>query len=156
MPLGSFTELNGALSQATMSFWPTLFPSWLRKGRKKGKKKKVVARVQEDTFGRATVRSLGGFSLGMTLSAAYGALVIFGQGYSIWYCLLSTITLALALGLGMAFSFKVRVTVLLMLPQFFSSKCPLHLKAPLPKRNTGCPPLTTRTDRQTSTAKRDG
>ncbi|KAL7978100.1 hypothetical protein Chor_005087 [Crotalus horridus] len=52
------------------------------------------------------VRSLGGFGLGMTLSTAYGALVIFGQGYSIWYCLLSTITLALALGLGMAFSFK--------------------------------------------------
>ncbi|KAK9391075.1 DC-STAMP domain-containing protein 2 [Crotalus adamanteus] len=105
-----------------MSFWPTLFLPWLRKGQKKGKKKKEVARIQEDTFGRATVRSLGGFGLGMTLSTAYGALVIFGQGYSIWYCLLSTITLALALGLGMAFSFKVRVTVLLMLPQFFSKE----------------------------------
>ncbi|ETE60393.1 DC-STAMP domain-containing protein 2, partial [Ophiophagus hannah] len=108
------------------SSWPDFFLRWLGKGRKKGKaqrkKAKQAARVQEDTFGRATVRSLGGFILGMTLSAAYGALVIFGQGYSIWYCLVSTITLAIVLGLGMAFSFKVRVTVLLMLPQFFSKE----------------------------------
>ncbi|XP_013927328.1 PREDICTED: DC-STAMP domain-containing protein 2 [Thamnophis sirtalis] len=109
-----------------MSSWGNFFLRWLGKERKKGKTRrkteKRVARIQEDTFGRATVRSLGGFTLGMTLSAAYGALVIFGQGYSIWYCLVSTITLAIVLGLGMAFSFKVRVTVLLILPQFFSKE----------------------------------
>ncbi|XP_063173268.1 DC-STAMP domain-containing protein 2 [Candoia aspera] len=109
-----------------MGFLPDLSLRWLRKGRKKGnsrrRKQKVLRPVAEDSLGRAMVRSLGGFALGMTLSAAYGALVIFGQGYSIWYCLLSTITLALVLGLGMAFSFKVRVTVLLMLPQLFSKE----------------------------------
>lgn len=129
-PLGAPWLVPGAPTvPSAMSAWPNFFLRWLGKGHKKGKTRrkteKHVARVQEDTFGRATVRSLGGFALGMTLSAAYGALVIFGQGYSIWYCLVSTITLALVLGLGMAFSFKVRVTVLLMLPQFFSSKCPL-------------------------------
>ncbi|XP_058016717.1 DC-STAMP domain-containing protein 2 [Ahaetulla prasina] len=126
-PSACFWSSAVALSPSSaMSSWPIFFLRWLGKGRKKGKtrskKEKRVARVQEDTFGRATVRSLGGFALGMTLSAAYGALVIFGQGYSIWYCLLSTITLAIVLGLGMAFSFKVRVTVLLMLPQFFSKE----------------------------------
>ncbi|XP_007436353.1 DC-STAMP domain-containing protein 2 [Python bivittatus] len=109
-----------------MGFLPKISLRWLRKGRKKSKsrrrKKKPLPQVAEDSLGRATVRSMGGFALGMTLSGAYGALVIFGQGYSIWYCLLSAITLALALGLGMAFSCKVRVTVLLMLPQFFSKE----------------------------------
>lgn len=92
-------------------------------GRNRKRKKPQVPRVVEDTLGRSVTRSVGGFALGMVLATAYGAMVIFVQGYNIWYCLLSTITLALGLGLGMAFSCKVRVTVLLMLPQIFSSKC---------------------------------
>ncbi|XP_066467183.1 DC-STAMP domain-containing protein 2 [Tiliqua scincoides] len=89
---------------------------------KRKKKKKRFPRVAEDTFGRTVARSVGGFALGMTLASIYGAMVILAQGYNIWYCLLSTITLALGLGLGMAFSRKVRVTVLLMLPQIFSKE----------------------------------
>nr|XP_028566930.1 DC-STAMP domain-containing protein 2 isoform X2 [Podarcis muralis] len=91
-------------------------------GRNRKRKKPQVPRVVEDTLGRSVTRSVGGFALGMVLATAYGAMVIFVQGYNIWYCLLSTITLALGLGLGMAFSCKVRVTVLLMLPQIFSKE----------------------------------
>ncbi|XP_060109230.1 DC-STAMP domain-containing protein 2 [Heteronotia binoei] len=76
--------------------------------------------LSEDTMGRATMRSLGGFALGMTTATLYAGLVIFVQGYNIWYCLVSTISLAAGLGFGMAFSYKVRVTVLLVLPQMFS------------------------------------
>ncbi|XP_063002332.1 DC-STAMP domain-containing protein 2 [Elgaria multicarinata webbii] len=90
-------------------------------GRKR-KKRRAVPRVAEDTIGRAVARSVGGFTLGMTLAGAYGALVIFVQGYNIWYCLVTTITLAAGLGLGMAFSRKVRLTVLLTLPQIFSKE----------------------------------
>ncbi|XP_074978857.1 DC-STAMP domain-containing protein 2 [Caretta caretta] len=70
---------------------------------------------------RGVVRSARGFVLGMTLASLYGALVLFAQSYSIWYCLVSTATLGTGLGLGMAFSSKVRVTVLLMLPHVFSN-----------------------------------
>ncbi|XP_054829245.1 DC-STAMP domain-containing protein 2 [Eublepharis macularius] len=89
-------------------------------GRKRRKKKLQAPRLSEDTMGRMVVRSMGGFALGMTIAAIYGALVIFVQGYNIWYCLVSTISLAAGLGFGMAFSYKVRVTVLLVLPQMFS------------------------------------
>ncbi|XP_037739376.2 DC-STAMP domain-containing protein 2 [Chelonia mydas] len=71
---------------------------------------------------RGVVRSARGFVLGMTLASLYGALVLFAQSYSIWYCLVSTATLGTGLGLGMAFSSKVRVTVLLMLPHVFSKQ----------------------------------
>ncbi|XP_061462745.1 DC-STAMP domain-containing protein 2 [Rhineura floridana] len=91
-------------------------------GQNQKKKKPQIPRVVEDTLGRSVARSVGGFTLGMIVASAYGAMVIFVQGYNIWYCLLSTITLALGLGLGMAFSHKVRVTVLLMLPQIFSKE----------------------------------
>lgn len=114
-----------------MGFWGSLSPHQMKAALKKlghkmktRKKRKQGPRVAEDTFCRTVTRSLGGFALGMTLASIYGAMVVLGQGYNIWYCLLSTITLALALGFGMAFSFKVRVTVLLLLPQIFSSKCP--------------------------------
>ncbi|CAM4620345.1 unnamed protein product [Lepidochelys olivacea] len=71
---------------------------------------------------RGVVCSVRGFVLGMTLASLYGALVLFAQSYSIWYCLVSTATLGTGLGLGMAFSSKVRVTVLLMLPHVFSKQ----------------------------------
>ncbi|XP_075763644.1 DC-STAMP domain-containing protein 2 isoform X2 [Pelodiscus sinensis] len=71
---------------------------------------------------RGVMRSAGGFALGMALASLYGALVLFAQSYSIWYCLVSTATLGAGLGLGMAFSRKVRVTVLLMLPHVFSKE----------------------------------
>ncbi|KAJ6656897.1 hypothetical protein lerEdw1_002898 [Lerista edwardsae] len=112
-----------------MGLWGNLSPHQMKAALKKlghkmkrRKKRKPGPRVAEDTFGRTVTRSLGGFALGMTLASIYGAMVVLGQGYNIWYCLLSTITLALALGFGMAFSFKVRVTVLLMLPQIFSKE----------------------------------
>ncbi|KAJ7307337.1 hypothetical protein JRQ81_009347 [Phrynocephalus forsythii] len=106
----------GLLSHFNPTGWTT---AW-RKRRARKKKTPRAPSPEEDSMGRSVARSLGGFSLGMTLSGAYGALVLFAQGYNIWYCLLSTITLAVGLGLGMAFSFKVRATVLLMLPQIFS------------------------------------
>ncbi|XP_044304334.1 DC-STAMP domain-containing protein 2 [Varanus komodoensis] len=93
-----------------------------RKRRKRRRRKSGVPRVAEDTMGRAMARSVGGFALGMALSGIYGALVIFVQGYNIWYCLTTTIMLAAGLGLGMGFSRKVRVTVLLTLPQIFSKE----------------------------------
>ncbi|XP_048338821.1 DC-STAMP domain-containing protein 2 [Sphaerodactylus townsendi] len=89
-------------------------------GKKRRKKKPLGLQVSEDTMGRRVMRSVGGFALGMTIAALYGALVIFVQGYNIWYCLVSTISLAAGLGFGMAFSYKVRVTVLLVVPQMFS------------------------------------
>ncbi|KAL8184520.1 UNVERIFIED_CONTAM: hypothetical protein K2H54_019401 [Gekko kuhli] len=89
-------------------------------GWKRRKKKTQVPRLSEDTMGRRVARSVGGFALGMTISTLYAVLVVFIQGYNIWYCLVSTISLAVGLGLGMAFSYKVRVTVLLVLPQMFS------------------------------------
>nr|XP_056709480.1 DC-STAMP domain-containing protein 2 [Euleptes europaea] len=87
---------------------------------KRRKKKPLGPRLSEDTVGRTVVRSMGGFLLGMTIAALYSAMVIFVQGYSIWYCMVSTISLAAGLGFGMAFSYKVRVTVFLVLPQMFS------------------------------------
>lgn len=91
-------------------------------GKRRRKKKQHVPRVTEDSAGRALARSVGGFLLGMMVAGLYGALVLFVQGYNIWYCLVTTISLAAGLGLGMAFSCKVRLTVLLVLPQIFSSK----------------------------------
>ncbi|XP_053133445.1 DC-STAMP domain-containing protein 2 isoform X4 [Hemicordylus capensis] len=94
--------------------------AWQKKAHRKPKRKRKDPRVAEDTPGRAAARSLGGFVLGMTLAGAYGAMVLLVQGYNIWYCLVSTISLAMGLGLGLAFSRKARLTVALMLPQIFS------------------------------------
>ncbi|XP_067328752.1 DC-STAMP domain-containing protein 2-like [Anolis sagrei] len=93
----------------------------LQKGRRKraAEDEKIPASLEESQ-GRALVRSVGGFALGLVLAGAYGAVVIFAQGYNIWYCLMSTLTLAFSLALGMAFSRKVRATVLLTMPQVFS------------------------------------
>ncbi|XP_077178160.1 DC-STAMP domain-containing protein 2 [Paroedura picta] len=91
-----------------------------RLGRKRKKRKTQGPQLSEDTVGRAMARSIGGFFLGMTIAGLYAVLVIFVQGFNLWYCLVSTISLAAGLGFGMAFSYKVRVTVLLVLPQMFS------------------------------------
>lgn len=71
---------------------------------------------------RAVVRSMGGFTLGLSLATAYGLLELLVEGHSPWGCLVGTLTLAAFLGLGMGFSRQVRVTVLLLLPQAFSSE----------------------------------
>ncbi|KAM5201026.1 DC-STAMP domain-containing protein 2 [Hipposideros larvatus] len=71
---------------------------------------------------RAVVRSLGGFSLGLSLATAYGLLELLVEGHSPWGCLVGTLTLAAFLSLGMGFSRQVRVTVLLLLPQAFSKQ----------------------------------
>lgn len=77
---------------------------------------------------RAVVRSLGGFSLGLSLATAYGLLELLVEGHSPWGCLVGTLTLAAFLSLGMGFSRQVRVTVLLLLPQAFSSELGIHGK----------------------------
>ncbi|XP_072840099.2 DC-STAMP domain-containing protein 2 [Pogona vitticeps] len=104
-----------------MGLLPHFSAPW-QKRRSRKRKSPPPPQLGEDSLGRSVARSVGGFSLGIILSAAYGALVLLAQGYNIWYCLLSTITLAISLSLGMAFSFKVRATVLLMLPQIFSKE----------------------------------
>lgn len=75
---------------------------------------------------RMVVRSVGGFSLGLSLATAYGLLELLVEGRSPWGCLVGTLSLAAFLCLGMGFSRKVRVTVLLLLPQAFSSECGTH------------------------------
>lgn len=79
--------------------------------------------TEEPSVARTMVRSLGGFSLGMSLATAYGLLQLLVEGHSPWGCLVGTLTLAAFLSLGMGFSRQVRVTVLLLLPQAFSSEC---------------------------------
>ncbi|KAM8949315.1 DC-STAMP domain-containing protein 2 isoform 2-T2 [Lycaon pictus] len=69
---------------------------------------------------RAAVRSMGAFSLGLSLATAYGLLELLVEGHSPWGCLVGTLTLATFLSLGMGFSRQVRVTVFLLLPQAFS------------------------------------
>uniref|UniRef100_A0A8C2V1N7 DC-STAMP domain containing 2 n=1 Tax=Chinchilla lanigera TaxID=34839 RepID=A0A8C2V1N7_CHILA len=69
---------------------------------------------------RALVRSVGGFTLGLSLATAYGLLELLVEGHSPWGCLVGTVTLAAFLSLGMGFSRQVRATVFLMLPQAFS------------------------------------
>ncbi|XP_059531032.1 DC-STAMP domain-containing protein 2 [Myotis daubentonii] len=80
------------------------------------------AGAEEPSLARAVVRSLGGFSLGLSLATVYGLLELLVEGQSPWGCLVGTLTLAGFLGLGMAFSRQVRVTVLLVLPQAFSKQ----------------------------------
>nr|XP_019567389.1 PREDICTED: DC-STAMP domain-containing protein 2 [Rhinolophus sinicus] len=78
--------------------------------------------AEELSMTRAVVRSLGGFSLGLSLATAYGLLELLVEGHSPWGCLVGTLTLAAFLSLGMGFSRQVRVTVLLLLPQAFSKQ----------------------------------
>ncbi|XP_075437590.1 DC-STAMP domain-containing protein 2-like, partial [Ascaphus truei] len=85
-------------------------------------KKKVKARLREDNMTKATLRSFGGYSIGMLLITIYAGIVLFVKNYNLWYCLISTITTGFFLTLGMGFSKRVRITVLLMLPSFFSSQ----------------------------------
>lgn len=74
------------------------------------------------SMARAMVRSVGGFTLGLSLATAYGILELLVEGHSPYGCLVATATLAAFLSLGMGFSSQVRVTVFLMLPQAFSSE----------------------------------
>lgn len=71
---------------------------------------------------RAVVRSVGGFTLGLSLATAYGILELLVEGHSPYGCLVATVTLAAFLSLGMGFSRQVRITVFLLLPQVFSSE----------------------------------
>ncbi|XP_054408206.1 DC-STAMP domain-containing protein 2 isoform X3 [Pongo abelii] len=75
---------------------------------------------EEPSMARAVVRSVGGFTLGLSLATAYGLLELLVEGHSPWGCLVGTLTLAAFLSLGMGFSRQVRATVLLLLPQAFS------------------------------------
>ncbi|KAL4694886.1 hypothetical protein H8957_002025 [Semnopithecus entellus] len=77
-------------------------------------------RGEEPSMARAVVRSVGGFTLGLSLATAYGLLELLVEGHSPWGCLVGTLTLAAFLSLGMGFSLQVRATVLLLLPQAFS------------------------------------
>ncbi|XP_008521332.2 DC-STAMP domain-containing protein 2 isoform X1 [Equus przewalskii] len=78
--------------------------------------------AEEPSMARAVVRSVGGFTLGLSLATAYGLLELLVEGHSPWGCLVGTFTLAAFLSLGMGFSRQVRVTVLLLLPQAFSKQ----------------------------------
>lgn len=78
--------------------------------------------AEEPSMARAIVRSVGGFSLGLSLATAYGLLELLVEGRSPRGCLVGTVTLAAFLSLGMGFSRQVRATVFLMLPQAFSSE----------------------------------
>lgn len=71
---------------------------------------------------RAMVRSMGGFTLGLSLATAYGLLELLVERHSPYGCLVTTVTLAAFLSLGMGFSHQVRATVFLLLPQSFSSE----------------------------------
>ncbi|XP_004629999.1 DC-STAMP domain-containing protein 2 [Octodon degus] len=76
--------------------------------------------AEEPSMARALVRSVGGFTLGLSLATAYGLLELLVEGHSPWACLVGTVTLAAFLSLGMGFSRQIRATVFLMLPQAFS------------------------------------
>ncbi|CAK7310594.1 DC-STAMP domain-containing protein 2 [Vulpes lagopus] len=76
--------------------------------------------AEESSMTRAAVRSMGAFSLGLSLATVYGLLELLVEGHSPWGCLVGTLTLATFLSLGMGFSRQVRVTVFLLLPQAFS------------------------------------
>ncbi|XP_038167553.1 DC-STAMP domain-containing protein 2 [Arvicola amphibius] len=78
------------------------------------------SREGEPSRARAVVRSVGGFTLGLSLATAYGILELLVEGHSPYGCLVATVTLAAFLSLGMGFSRQVRVTVFLLLPQVFS------------------------------------
>lgn len=80
------------------------------------------SREDGHSMARATVRSMGGFTLGLSLATAYGLLQLLVERKSPYRCLVTTVTLAAFLSLGMGFSVKVRASVFLMLPQVFSSK----------------------------------
>ncbi|KAK2503131.1 hypothetical protein MC885_014975 [Smutsia gigantea] len=71
---------------------------------------------------RAMVRSVGAFTLGLSLATAYGLLELLVERRSPWGCLVGTLTLAAFLSLGMGFSRQIRVTVFLLLPQAFSKQ----------------------------------
>ncbi|XP_051012884.1 DC-STAMP domain-containing protein 2 [Acomys russatus] len=78
------------------------------------------SREEGHSMARAVVRSMGGFTLGLSLATAYGLLELLVEGHSPYGCLVATVTLAAFLSLGMGFSAKVRATVFLLLPQAFS------------------------------------
>ncbi|XP_029436271.1 DC-STAMP domain-containing protein 2 [Rhinatrema bivittatum] len=87
---------------------------------KKAKKRK--ARISHDSELKKLLRSVGGFVTGLFLISVYSAIIIFVKNYSIWYCLITTVTLAAFVSLGMGFSITIRSIILLMLPQFFSNE----------------------------------
>lgn len=93
--------------------------------------------AEEPSTARAVVRSLGGFSLGLSMATAYGLLELLVEGHSPWGCLVGTLTLAAFLGLGMGFSRQVRVTVFLLLPQAFSSECGTQREGQVPGQGLG-------------------
>ncbi|XP_055478419.1 DC-STAMP domain-containing protein 2 [Psammomys obesus] len=78
------------------------------------------SREEGHSMARAVVRSMGGFTLGLSLATAYGLLELLVEGRSPYGCLVTTVTLAAFLSLGMGFSRQVRATVFLLLPQSFS------------------------------------
>nr|XP_058165763.1 DC-STAMP domain-containing protein 2 isoform X2 [Dasypus novemcinctus] len=84
--------------------------------------KDAVLTLEEEmpSTGRAVVRSLAGFALGLCLATTYGLLELLVSRHSPWSCLVGTLTLAAFLSLGLGFSRQVRVTVFLLLPQAFS------------------------------------
>ncbi|XP_042537431.1 DC-STAMP domain-containing protein 2 [Dipodomys spectabilis] len=76
--------------------------------------------MEEPSRARALVRSVGGFTLGLSLATMYGLLELLVEGHSPWACLVGTVALAIFLSLGMGFSRQARVSVFLLLPQAFS------------------------------------
>ncbi|XP_015192017.2 DC-STAMP domain-containing protein 2 isoform X3 [Lepisosteus oculatus] len=87
-------------------------------GRRSGRRQR--RRQDYDSPLRQAVRSLGGFVFGLLLASLYGGSVLFVQSASLWYCLLSTVTVAAFASFGMGLSVRIRSCVMLMLPMLCS------------------------------------
>nr|XP_015192016.1 PREDICTED: DC-STAMP domain-containing protein 2 isoform X2 [Lepisosteus oculatus] len=87
-------------------------------GRRSGRRQR--RRQDYDSPLRQAVRSLGGFVFGLLLASLYGGSVLFVQSASLWYCLLSTVTVAAFASFGMGLSVRIRSSVMLMLPMLCS------------------------------------
>uniref|UniRef100_A0A8C4RMJ6 DC-STAMP domain containing 2 n=1 Tax=Erpetoichthys calabaricus TaxID=27687 RepID=A0A8C4RMJ6_ERPCA len=91
------------------------------KGRRKLRKHLDLPLPSDGSFKRC-VRNLGAFFFGLLLSSVYAGMVLFIQNYSLWFCILSTITIATFCSLGMGLSLRIRATVLLMIPMICSKE----------------------------------
>lgn len=67
-------------------------------------------------------RSLAAFILGLLLAFIYGATALYIQKHSLWYYIITTVTMAAFTAFGMGFSASVRANITLMLPMLCSSK----------------------------------
>ncbi|XP_039602796.1 DC-STAMP domain-containing protein 2 [Polypterus senegalus] len=90
--------------------------------RRRKRRKHLGLPLPSDGSFKRCVRNLAAFFFGLLLSSVYAGMVLFIQNYSLWFCILSTITIATFCSLGMGLSLRIRATVLLMIPMICSKE----------------------------------